>query len=315
MNVQLLIDSIVRETTVLIAQLATTGGVRAPLAQVANRVFLDLTNELEAQGVSKKVSADMFGLALRSYQRKIQRLAESTTDGGRSLWSAVLDYIGEQKVVTRRELLERFHRDEEASVRGVAKDLVDSGLVFSAGTGEQAKYRVADDGELEVGGLRHQRPDEIVWVMIYRQGPLSREAINQRNLLTEGALDECLERLRASGRIEETDKGFVSKEVILPLDASVGWEAAVLDHYHSVVSTLVARLRTVGEPSTSTGGSTYTFDVWPGHPLEDEALGLLSDFRRSATELRERIEAHNGKSTIPESFEPVIAYMGQVRRE
>ena len=39
MNVQLLIDSIVRQTTVLVAQLATAGGVRAPLASVANQVF------------------------------------------------------------------------------------------------------------------------------------------------------------------------------------------------------------------------------------------------------------------------------------
>ena len=32
MNLQLLIDSIIRQTTVLIAQLATAQGVRAPLA-------------------------------------------------------------------------------------------------------------------------------------------------------------------------------------------------------------------------------------------------------------------------------------------
>jgi hypothetical protein len=72
-NVQLLIDSIVRQTTVLIAQLATAGGARAPLASVANQVFLDLARELDAQGVSRKVGADMFGLALRTYQRKLQR--------------------------------------------------------------------------------------------------------------------------------------------------------------------------------------------------------------------------------------------------
>jgi hypothetical protein len=37
MNVKILIDSIVRQTTVLIAQLATAGGVRAPLAHVGAR--------------------------------------------------------------------------------------------------------------------------------------------------------------------------------------------------------------------------------------------------------------------------------------
>ena len=36
MNTKLLVDSIVRQTTVLIAQLCTAAGVRAPLAQIAD---------------------------------------------------------------------------------------------------------------------------------------------------------------------------------------------------------------------------------------------------------------------------------------
>jgi hypothetical protein len=46
-------------------------------AQVAKQVFLDLTRELEEQGVSGKVSADMFGMALRAYIRKVRRLSEA----------------------------------------------------------------------------------------------------------------------------------------------------------------------------------------------------------------------------------------------
>lgn len=42
MNVQLLIDVIVRQTMVLIAELATSGGLRAPLAHVAGQAFLGL---------------------------------------------------------------------------------------------------------------------------------------------------------------------------------------------------------------------------------------------------------------------------------
>ena len=67
MNVQLLIDSVVQQVTVLIAQLATSGGARAPVAHIASQVFVDLAHELEAQGLSRKVSADMFGMALRAY--------------------------------------------------------------------------------------------------------------------------------------------------------------------------------------------------------------------------------------------------------
>jgi hypothetical protein len=81
-----LIDGIVRQTTVLIAQLSTVSGIRAPLSRVADQVFLSLARELEAQGVGRKVAADMFGLALRSYQLKITRLAQSTSEPERTLW-------------------------------------------------------------------------------------------------------------------------------------------------------------------------------------------------------------------------------------
>jgi hypothetical protein len=82
---KLLTDSIIRQTTVLIAQLATTAGIRAPLAHLADEVFLTLSEELEGQGVSRKVVADMFGMALRSYQRRVQRLRESATVAGKTL--------------------------------------------------------------------------------------------------------------------------------------------------------------------------------------------------------------------------------------
>jgi hypothetical protein len=114
-NVKILIDSIVRQTTVLIAQLATTGGIRAPLAHIANQVFLELSRELDAQGVSRKVSADMFGMALRTYLRKIQWLTESSTERGRTLWEAVLDYLSQGEVRSRAQVLKRFCRDENGA--------------------------------------------------------------------------------------------------------------------------------------------------------------------------------------------------------
>jgi hypothetical protein len=82
MNVRLLIDGIVHQTTVLLAQLSTAAGVRAPLAHVADQVFLDLSREIESQGIGRKVVADMFGMALRAYQKKVQRLDESATAAG-----------------------------------------------------------------------------------------------------------------------------------------------------------------------------------------------------------------------------------------
>ena len=50
------------------------------------RCSSNLAREIEAQGVARKVAADMFGLALRSYQKKIQRIAQSATDSEQTLW-------------------------------------------------------------------------------------------------------------------------------------------------------------------------------------------------------------------------------------
>src|SRR5690606_10604376 len=74
-NTEILINAIVQQTMVFVARLATAGGVRAPLAHVADQVFVDLTEELRKQGVKKKVIADMFGMALRTYHRRAKQLA------------------------------------------------------------------------------------------------------------------------------------------------------------------------------------------------------------------------------------------------
>src|SRR5262252_5045970 len=116
----------VRQTTVLIAQMATTAGARAALAHTANSVFLDLVHELKNQGLGSKVISDMFGLTLRAYHAKVARLSESGTERGRSLWEALLAYVQQHGSVTRLAILERFSGDEEVVVRGVLRDLVES---------------------------------------------------------------------------------------------------------------------------------------------------------------------------------------------
>ena len=66
MQVQVLIDPMIRQNTALIRHLATSAGMRAPPAHIADQVFLEISNELRKQGLGIKVIADMFGRALRS---------------------------------------------------------------------------------------------------------------------------------------------------------------------------------------------------------------------------------------------------------
>ncbi len=313
MNVGLLIHLIVQQTTVLIAQLATSAGLRAPLARVANQVFLSLAGELEASGVRQKVVADMFGMALRTYQKKVRRLSESATDADTSLWQAVLDYLRQRPVVARADLLMRFRRDDDAVLKGILRDLVDSGLVFQTGSGDNAAYRAATEEDLEAltGGI--ENTVAMLSVLVYQSGPLSRDAIAEQVNLDADALDAALAQLVAEGRATLGDDGaYVGTSYAIGLDGPRGWEAAVFDHYQAMVATVIQRLRAAKRQAKHVdriGGSTYTFDLWDGHPNAEPILTLLERARSAAASARKAATA----VPIPNDAEltRVTFYVGQ----
>ncbi len=317
-NVKVLIDAIVRQNMVLVAQLSTTAGLRAPLAHVANDVFLDLVSELESQGVRQRVIADMFGLALRSYQRKVQRLAESRTEHGRSLWEAVLSYVQEQEVVPRAEVLRRFRYDDESTVRGVLDDLVGSGLLYKRGRKDTTVYRASQDDENESGG----DATALVWVCVYREGPLRREEVHKRIRLDALEIDMALEVLVTDGRVKMNGDGadayYECNAFFTAYDEPNGWEAALFDHYQAVVRAIATKLQagsTTARRADETGGSTYSFDVWPGHPYEERARGLLRERRKEADQLLEEVHRFNETHQRPDEFTRVSFYFGQSTNE
>ena len=317
MNAQVLIDSIVRQVTVLIAQLATSGGIRAPLAHVANQVFLDLSRELEEQGVSRKVSADMFGMALRAYIRKVRRLSEAQSEQGRTLWQALLEFVREQGLVTRRRVLERFELDGELQVTAVLRDLSETGLVFASGSGQGVVYRAASNEELDrlVQLSDEHGLDELSWVLIYREGPF--DLARLAALLGRSSADtaQVVERLSAAGRVQRTANGeLLAQDFVVPLGAAAGWEAAVFDHVQAVVQTVCQRLRqppVSGDATPSVGGSTYSFDIWSGHPLEETVQRQLAELRQRLGALRQEVDAHNRAQGLPTEYVQVVTYVGQ----
>ena len=314
MNAQVLIDGVVRQTTILIAQLATSGGVRAPLAHIANQIFLELAREIEAQGISKQVSADMFGLALRSYRRRIQRISASATDRDRSLWEAMFEFLGKSGVVTRTQVLKRFHRDDAELVKSVLHDVCESGLVFRIGAGKNVAYRAATSQELAELGQRSDGLDELLWLLIYREGPIDEPQLLALLPATRDEVLRALERLVGDDRVYRDGRDrLVARSVVMSPSASEGWEAGILDHFQSVVKTLCTRLRAISEdePSPHVGGSTYSLRIWPGHPLEPEVRGALAAFRRKHTDLRQRVQEHNEAHGLPEVYDEVVIYGGQ----
>jgi hypothetical protein len=321
MNVHVLIDAVVRQTTVLVAQLATSGGARAALGHTANQMFLELTAELKRQGLNNKLIADLFGVSLRTYHNKVRRLSESATDRGRPLWNAVLDYIQAAGTVARADVLLRFCKDDAATVKSVLNDLVEAGLVFAKGRGDATAFRAASPAELSVGTRSDtdETCDTLVWILVARNSPLRHSQLLELSQLDAHKVEQAVARLVADGRIRQRandgESEYSSDGCVIPFGQSAGWEASVFDHYQAVVTAICAKL-TLGssraERGEWIGGSTYSVEVWPGHPLFEESVGLLQALRNHAAGLRARVDELNKTLERPVAgVRRVVTYVGQ----
>jgi hypothetical protein len=319
---QVLIDAIVRQTTVLIARLSTSEGARSPLGHIANEVFAGLVGELENQGVSKKVIADMFGMALRSYRQKVQRLAESVTSRGVTLWSAVQSYLTERESTTRAEVLQRFKHDDEISVRGILNDLVENGFVIRSGRGEETRYRTASEDELRDFGAGLGSDHEgflsgLVWLQIYREGPMTLQQLCQTVPFPSQELVTAVAALAADGRVSrqlrDGEEYLAAEQLLIPVGEPAGWEAAIVDHHRAVLNAIAAKVTSgtrVSATSDEVGGTTLTFDLWPGHPKEEEVRRFLATTRATVLPLWEEVTEFN-KTNQGGSAYQVHVYFGQ----
>ncbi|MDF3065262.1 MAG: hypothetical protein K0R38_863 [Polyangiaceae bacterium] len=321
MNVKLLIDAIVQQTTVLIAQLSTAAGVRAPLSHVADQVFLELSRELEAQGLGRKVVADMFGMALRGYQKRVQRLTESMTFRDRTLWEVVLEYAREHEHVTRRQLLARFSRDSEAAVAAVLHDLVTSGLLYASGQGQATLYRATAESALQalVGEGALDSLSAMAHAVVFHHGKMGLAELTAKLASDEAAVRKAVELALSDGRLRTSDPEHLSDlsaaDLLIAIDAQTGWEAAVFDHFQALVGAVGAKLQGAGPRSSHAdlvGGTTLTFDVSAEHPLHQEVLGLLARVRGDLNAVWKRVCEHNAEHPISDDERVRVRfYFGQ----
>ncbi len=321
MDTKLLIDAIVQQTTVLIAQLSTAAGIRAPLARLADQVFLDLSREIEAQGISRKVAADMFGLAIRTYQKKVQRLTESASEPNATLWQAMLDHMTATESQTRRELLERFRRDDPIVVGSVLNDLVSSGFVYRTGSGDTTSYRIVQEHELARNRdeARREALAPLIWLFTYRENGATPATLRAQFQLDEARLDAVLTLLEAQGQLQRTGEGesatYRASPFVVPVGAEHGWEAAVFDHFQTVVKAIGSKVRGGTARSAEdhlNGGATLTFDVSPEHPRRDEVLSLLKRVRADLNELWSDVQSYNERHPIPDELKTEVSfYFGQ----
>ena len=329
MDANLVINAILRHTMVLIAHLAV--GPREPLGHIADQVLHQLADALEEQGLAKAIIADMFGMTLRNYRRRFNRDAASLQDQY-LLRHEILVWIEAQGQARRVEVLDQFARGEARKAVSCLKDLVDMQMLARTGSGQETLY-IPTSRAIRQGSYQdNERLDRLVQVVVFRMTPgaepTTRDVINaELGLDDDELLDASLGRLTQSRVImveEDEAHGavYTCDQCVVALEGEPeGWEAAVLDHYQAVVTALVTKLsQRLGDapaPHDPVGGSTYTFGVWDGHPLEAEVLAFLDHVRNEATSLRNRVDEvnqqHKDDGAMPEDgLKRSVFYAGQV---
>lgn len=321
MQTRHLIDRIVQQTTVLIAQLSTAAGLRAPLSRVADQVFYELAREIEAQGVGRKVAADMFGLALRTYQKKVQRLSESVSVRDRTLWEAIFELLQAEGSLSRAQLHARFKRDPEQDVAAVLHDLVDSGLLYTTGRGQSAVYGLTDQADRVRVERHHQQQGlaYLVWLAVYDKGSMDFEQLCLQLGVAADDLAPVVEGLVSEGHItrdaDQSPPCLSARRLSIPVGTSAGWEAAVLDHFQAMATAIAAKLQggsTRSKSNDIVGGGTLRFEVHANHPYAERVYGCLERVRTELGQLWDEVCAYNRQHPVPEDERSrVCFYFGQ----
>lgn len=314
MQVQLLIDDIVRQTTVLVAQLSTAAGLRAPLSHIADQVFLELSRELEAQGVRRKVVADMFGLALRSYQLKLRRLSDPTELGQtRSLWRDIYDELGQGRT-TRRDLERKFRTHPPKQIAAALQDMVGSGIAYCAGSGLDTLFGLTSEADRKLLSATQSRAalTRMAWYLVASGAAGDRAELLEQTRCSSDDLELVLSELLDGAQLwEQEGKLFARTFEIAPGDEQ-GWETAVCDHFRAVSSAIAAKVKHPrATPDDRIGGGTVSFKVHPDHPYADEVYALLGSVRTSVNEVWRRVAEYNTQTPPPDDCDRVTFYFGQ----
>jgi hypothetical protein len=170
-----------------------------------------------------------------------------------------------------------------------------------------------------VGALTFSRSlepvaDTLVLAIAYRLGPSTRADLCAATGYPLDTLQGVLDRLVRAERMELDGNRYTARNLVIPFGSSIGWEAGVFDHVRAMVQTICDRARAVDPVPGAyqcVGGSTYTCEIWSGHPLEDLVKGQLEAIRLDCHEMRKQVADYNKKHGLKPRHQQVITYVGQ----
>ena len=159
--------------------------------------------------------------------------------------------------------------------------------------------------------------EALVWVQVCRAGPLRKDDLAELLPLPSSVIDEALEGLVVNERVRAETRPdgvyYGTDHCLIPIGEAAGWEAAVIDHHRAVSTALAAKVASGRHSSAANdevGGTTLSFDLWPGHPKEREVRELLATTRQRVIALWDEVEAHNQNDEAEATY-TVNFYCGQ----
>ena len=127
-------------------------------------------------------------------------------------------------------------------------------------------------------------------------------------------VDKSVATLLSEGRVRRDGERLSADTFLVPVGAEQGWEAAVFDHFSTVANAIASKVRRgpTSGPTDVVGGTTLTFEIAPGHPLESEVFGLLARVRKDVNDLWARVEQQNQRSPLDDARKVKVSfYFGQ----
>lgn len=155
----------------------------------------------------------------------------------------------------------------------------------------------------------------VIWLKVFRGEASSLDELCAQLPVDPEQTRKALDELVALGRITHTEAGLSSTNVVVPLGAAHGWEAAILDHFRAVALAIGSKVRAGFQGSSAsdrTGGSTFSFTLDATHPSAEEVYGLLQEQRGRVQALWDRVSAYNTAHPPDDaSATRVTFYLGQ----
>jgi hypothetical protein len=324
-----LVERLVPKVAELFATLAAQDPLKMSFADVAGKTILDMVEVMSRDGISQEAIAAGLGMTVGGFRNKLRRLREAYRDPDqigsgnsrpKTLLEQVYGFIDENYATAGNPVLyikvaDRFKRVPDETLRALLRFLVQYGLLEVEGRGRRRRYRSITLRRSEDVGL----PE--LSVMLFREGPLTLTEIVTRMGRSEEEVLELIAELRDESTLTEEDDEtgetvFRVHDYHLPVGLNAGYELAIWDHITAVLTAICKKVR-VGQHEAQMqdriGGTTFSFDVPIGHPIEDEIASFLGESRAKMERWLEQVREIEVTETDEETpRRRVTIYTGQM---